>query len=259
MGFLDDMFGGREKVPTMTGTQKDLVNRISLNLKRYLDTAPRDFSFEPYEGQIVPDVNANTQAAIDQAGGLLQQDPAMQSAVADLLSGAGDPESVRQFYEQSVVAPAEQEFEDALRLVDDRYGDTWGPTGAHQRMVADATSRFGTGIGSVLGELVYRDRNAARDRQYQGVQAGIGANTDYMNRLGATLGIGDYQRGLQGEELAGDLAKWQQSQPYNNPWLGFLGPALGSQTFAYGEKPGLLEQAVAGRQAFEGLFDQSIL
>lgn len=259
MGFLDDMFGGREQVPTLTRNQRHLVNVMGAKLgDLFRDTAP-DFEVSPYEGQITPDTPANTQAAFDSAGGLVGQNPEMTAAINDLLSGAGDPEGVRQFYEQSVVAPAEQEFDDALRVIDDRYGDTWGQTGAHQRMVGDAAARFGTGIGSVLGDLVYRDRNAARDRQYQGVQAGLGASQDFQNRLSTLAGLGDYERSLEADRLSGEYAQWQQRQPYNNPWLGLIAPTLGTQTFGYGEKPGLLEQAMAGRKAFKGLFTTGLL
>lgn len=254
MGFMDDIFGGREKVSTLTKPQTGVVNTLSRKLKNILKN---DEAGPVYEGQIAPGVNANMLAAFEGAG-QLGQNTELSGAISRLLSDTGESPGVEDYYQRSVVAPARQEFNDALRQVDARYGDTWGQTGGHQQMVAEAASRFGTGIGSVLGELVYNDQQAALDRQLDrqnvGIQGALGQSQDERGRLSTMLGIGDYERGIEGENLAEDYAKWEQGQVYNNPWFGFLGPAIGTQTFGYGEKPGLLQQVQAGTQAIMPFF-----
>lgn len=251
MGFGETLFGGRDKVSLLTGQQSKLLKNISKMARNNLGQG-----IDPYTGDISPGSNQEIQTAISGMYNALNPDQGRTDAINQLMSGAGDPEGVRQFYEQSVLAPSQQAFGDALRVVDDRYGDAWGTSGAHMRAVGDATSNFGIGIGSVLGDLVYQDRNAARDRQFGGVQASLADSQNTQGLLGNLFGAGDYQRGIQADQNAEALAKWEQAQAYNNPWLGLLAPALGTQAFGYGEQSGLLQKAQAlnsTRKAFEPL------
>lgn len=180
---------------------------------------------DAYGGQIVPGMNENTASVLGAASGLMTGDPNRDAAIQSLMSGAGDPEGVRAYYE-SQLAPSQKSFMDSLRVIDDRYGDTWGTSGSHGKVVGDATANYGIGMGQLLGQLTFDDRNAARDRMATGVSASFANSQDQMSRLGALLGFGDYQRGLEGEQLGADFSKWQTEQAYNNPWLGFLGTAL---------------------------------
>lgn len=222
MGFADDLFGdsgGQIMSRDVRGLTNDLGSLMRKQLGKGIET---------YSGPLVPGMNENTQGVFDAAGGLAgQSDPNRDAAIQRLMSGAGDPAGVRAYYE-SQLAPAQRGYTDALRQVDERYGDAWGTSGAHGKAVADATSRYGMGLNSLLGELTYQDRNAAADRQLGGIQASLGASQDYMSRLNSQLGIGDYQRGLEGEQMSADYNQWQAGQAYNNPWLGFLGTTLGT-------------------------------
>lgn len=239
MGLFDGgLFGDSGGGVTNPHLQK-LIKNLSKKMVSELGQ-PADV----YAGQIVPGVNANQQTAFDAAGGLLYEDPAIGEGISRLLSGQGDPQAVRDYYNESVLAPATQAFNDQLQQIGETYGDTWGVSGAHPKMVADATSRFGTGIGSVLGELVYNDRNAALDRIGTGVGLAQNQQQQRAGMLGQVLGIGDYQRGLDAENYQADYQKWLAGQDYNNPWLGFLGTTLGT---AQQEAPqaGLLEKGLA--------------
>lgn len=220
MGLVDDLFGDSGG-QIMSRDVRKLTNELGALMRQQLGQG-----VPTYTGPLVPGLNENTSAAFSAAGGLLGGDPNRDAAIASLMSGAGDPEAVRRYYEESVLAPSQRDFNDALRVVDELYGDTWGPTGAHMKAVADATSNYGIGLGQVLGDLVYQDRNAARDRQAVGVNASLGASQDYLGRLNSMLGIGDYERGITGEQYAADYGQWQAGQAYNNPWLGFLGTSL---------------------------------
>lgn len=202
-----------------------------------------------YGGPITPGSNANIDSALEGAGGMLYQDPQVQAGLSQLLAGPGDGQAVRDYYQSSVIDPATLAFQDQMNQIGDTYGNTWGTSGAFPRMAADATARFGTGIGSVLGELVYNDRNASLDRIGQGVQGSLANQQTQAGMLGQVLGMGDYQRGMEGEANQADYNQWMSGQDYNNPWLGFLGAAMST---ARQEAPtaGSLEKGLAiGRMA----------
>lgn len=243
MAFMDDMFGdagGRVMSRDVRGLTNDLGKLMRSQLGQGVAT---------YGGQLVPTMNANTEGVLGAAGGLLTGDPNRDAAIQSLMSGAGDPAGVRSYYE-SQLAPAQKGFMDSLRVIDDRYGDTWGTSGAHGKVVGDATANYGIGLNQLLGQLTYDDRNAARDRQIAGVSASIGNSQDQMARLGTLLGFGDYQRGLEGEQIAADYGQWQAAQAYNNPWLGFLGTTLGTAQPS-APRAGLLEKGAAGFNTFK--------
>jgi hypothetical protein len=239
MGLMDDLFGDSGGQIMSTDLRK-LTNELGGLLRGQLGKGA-----DVYGGQLTPGMNQNTLDAFGAAGGLMTGNPEQDAAIQRLMSGAGDIEGVNQFYQQSVLDPSRRDFNDALRVVDDRYGDVWGTSGAHAKAVADATSNYGIGLGQVLGNLVYNDRNAAADRQLGGVQASQSAEQNQMAQLNTLLGVGDYQRGLEGEGLAADYSQWQAGQAYNNPWLGFLGTAL-STAQPSPPRAGLLEKAQAG-------------
>lgn len=243
MGFMDDLFGSSGGQITSRNV-RGLTNDLGALMRGQLGQ-----SASTYGGQLVPNMNANTESVLGAAGGLLQGDPNRDAAIQSLLSGAGDPQGVRAYY-QSQLAPAQKGFLDSLRVIDDRYGDTWGASGAHGKVVGDATANYGIGLNQLLGQLTYDDRNAARDRMSTGVSASLASSQDQMSRLGTLLGFGDYQRGLEGEKIAADYGQWQAAQAYNNPWLGFLGTTLGT---AQQEAPraGLLEKGAAGYGVFK--------
>lgn len=250
---LEDLFGGSNKIDILTGKQKRLLNEISKMALDELGKSP-----EVYGGTVTPGVTQSMQAAFDYAPNLLGGDTsARQAAVADLMSGRGDLEGVNQYYTQSVLNPARQAFGDALRQIDARYGDTWGATGAHQRAVGDATARFGTGIASVLGDVVLQDRNLAAGRQAQGVGLDLAGRQDEMSRLGALFGLGDAERQIQGQQLGEDYNRWLSGQWYNNPALGLAGLSLGTQGHAMGQTagmiPGVTNTLLGGLQVGGGL------
>lgn len=240
MGFMDDIFGDAGGQVMNRDTRK-LIGNLSNKLRKQLGQGA-----EVYSGQITPDSNTNIEAALAGAEGLLYQDPQIQVGLSQLLAGPGDQQAVMDYYKSSVLDPATLAFNDQIQQIGDTYGNTWGTSGAFPRMAADATARFGTGIGGVLGELVYNDRNAALDRIGMGVEGSILNQQNQAGMLGQVLGMGDYQRGMQGEQNAEDYGKWLSGQDYNNPWLGFLGTAL-STAQPSAPKSGLLDKYAAVR------------
>lgn len=224
MGLTDTLFGDSGGGIANPATAK-LTRRLSNILVNQIGDGA-----EVYGGDLVAGSNANIENALGGASGLLYQDPQIQAGLAQLLAGPGDGQAVRDYYQSSVLDPATLAFQDQLQQIGDTYGNTWGTSGAFPKMAADATARFGTGIGSVLGELVYNDRNASLDRISQGVSGSIANQQNQAGMLNQVLGMGDYERGMLGEENQANYSKWLSGQDYNNPWLGFLGTALSTAT-----------------------------
>lgn len=218
---IGDFFSGDSGGQIMSRDIRATTNKLGKIMKNQLGQGA-----EVYQGPLVPGTNPQIEAALAGYGGLLEQDPAVSAGLSQLLSGAGDPEAVRRYYEESVLAPSQLAFNDQLQQIGDTYGSTWGTSGAMPRMMADATARFGTGIGSVLGDLVFQDRNAAIDRIGSGIGLSLNNQQTQAGMLNNVLGMGDYSRGIAGEQNQADYSKWLSGQDYNNPWLGFLGTAL---------------------------------
>jgi hypothetical protein len=238
MGLTDTLFGDAGG-----GIQNKNLARLTRNLSKKLESELGQGA-EVYQGAITPGSNQNIQSALEGAGSLMYQDPQIQAGLSQLLAGPGDGQAVRDYYQSSVIDPATLAFQDQLAQIGDTYGNTWGTSGAFPRMAADATARFGTGIGSVLGELVYNDRNASLDRIGMGVSGSIANQQNQAGMLNQVLGMGDYQRGMEGEQNQEGYQKWLSGQDYNNPWLGFLGTALSTAT-PEAPKSGLLDKAGA--------------
>jgi|JI10StandDraft_1071094.scaffolds.fasta_scaffold23901_3 hypothetical protein len=238
MGIMDTVFGDAGGGIANPKTAK-LTRRLSNKLLNEFGEGA-----EVYGGDLVAGTNANIENALGGASGLLYQDPQIQAGLSQLLAGPGDGQAVRDYYQSSVIDPATLAFQDQMQQIGDTYGNTWGTSGAFPRMAADATARFGTGIGSVLGELVYNDRNASLDRIGQGVQGSLAAQQNQAGMLNQVLGMGDYERGLVGEENQANYSQWLSGQDYNNPWLGFLGTALSTAT-PQAPQSGLLDKAGA--------------
>lgn len=234
MGLLGDVFGGDSGGQIMDPELRKLTRDLSKLMRGELGQGA-----DVYGGPIVPGSNANIESALSGAGGLLTQDPAVSAGISQLLAGPGDGQAVQDYYKSSVLDPATLAFQDQLTQIGDTYGNTWGTSGAFPKMAADATARFGTGIGSVLGELVYNDRNAALDRIGQGVGLSIGNQQNQAGMLSQVLGMGDYARGMEGEQNQADYQKWMAGQDYNNPWLGFLGTTLGTAQMSAPQASGL--------------------
>jgi hypothetical protein len=77
-----------------------------------------------------------------------------------------------------------------------------------------------------------------------GVSGSIANQQNQAGMLNQVLGMGDYQRGMEGEQNQEGYQKWLSGQDYNNPWLGFLGTALSTAT-PEAPKSGLLDKAGA--------------
>jgi len=186
------------------------------------------------------------------ATGGFSLDPAYRQALNPALAGAGDPQGVRDRF-QSALAPARLEFERTLQDVGQRYGDTWGASGALPEMASRATAEYGSNLNALLGELTYNDQQSARNRQLQGVQSGMQLQGMENQGIGNLYSMGEANRGLQGEQNMSDYARWMSGQWYNNPALGLLGPLLGTQAHAIGTQQGVIPGMASGLGGLAGM------
>lgn len=231
---LGSMFGGSEEVDLLTGRQRGLIRDLSIQLEGEIGQ-----SGPVYEGQITPDATANQQLAFDNVGGLLgqanQADPQIQAMLQGQSANGIDP---AQYAQESIYDPAKLAYDDAREEMEAMYGGSWGQTGGYQDIMQKGAARFGVGIGNEMAEFARYQQDTGNQNRAMGVDASFGQTRNLADTYGTLLGVGGEERSIEGQRNNEDLSRWQQGQDYNNPWLGFLGPALGTQAFAIGQQEG---------------------
>lgn len=245
MGF----FGGPTKVQVMTPDQMNLLNsatnKVTLGLGQ---------GVPQYQGQITPGATQNQMSAFSRVGGLFgpnQLGEANQTATLQALSGQPaftvDPAQREQYYQQSVVNPAMAQFNDTLRGVDARYGDTWASdSGAHRAAVNDAATRLSTNLGAIRGDLVNRDVQAGYGAMESGANRMMGAlGANYLadanarQNIGLQSALGGEQRAIDAQFRGEDYNKWLSAQDWANPWWGQFQSVMGAAPYAVGQKQGI--------------------
>jgi len=217
----------------------------------------------PYAGQTVPGVSPLQQAGFGAAGGLTPIATGGMEYFGDIL-GQADPGAPGRFMGtaeqtlQNVLQPFDPKMlmesleparqfgmdiykQDVMPAIAEKYF-SGGEGGAGYRELARGGQRLSAGLGAELASYIYGGSEAQKGRQQAGVgqamqlaglpgsvlqQAGQvgGMGTDMLSQM---MNIGGQQRGITGEQLGGEYAKWQQAQPWANPYLQqFLGTALG--------------------------------
>jgi hypothetical protein len=133
----------------------------------------------------------------------------------------------------------------------ERFGATSGPSGPLNRALAEAGAGLSLGLGAqaapFLGQaalmqpgLQFQGAGLAGNlAQLPGVFAQQGAQLGGMgtNLLNQLFNIGALQRQLPMGEAAAEQARFEEAQPFANPFLQLLGPALGVQGFEAFQKP----------------------
>lgn len=243
---LTSAFGGSKTTSNLTRGQQDLLAHTTARADRGLTTG-----VDQYQGQLSPNANSLMNQSFNTASGITQQQPGMQSALQQQLAGAGNPQDVQNYY-QSQLGASQNNFQEMMRGVRDRYGSTYGASGALPRMEGLALGQYGAEQDRLLGQLTYDDRNASRDRQLGGINAGIGMQQQNVANMAAQYGMGQNQRGLEAEQNAEAYQKWQAKQAYNNPWLQLLGPTLGTQALSSRQVGGIVPGTVGAIAGIAG-------
>lgn len=236
----------------------------------------------PYADQMVPGVSPIQETGFGLTGGLGPMVSGPQQYFQDVLgiaepqlAGRGmgmaeetlqdvlapfDPTKATEMWETAYKRPIlETWHEDVMPAIMEKGVRTGGTadSGPMKRELARSGERLTTNLAGQLANLLYSGEQAHLGRQQAGVgqamnlaglpgnimqQAGRvgGMGTDTLSQM---LNIGGVQRGITGEQLQEPYAKWQQAQPWANPYLqNFLGPALSQppmETIAQQQGPGM--------------------
>lgn len=235
MGLMDTLFGGADSKSNLTAGQANLLNYLSDNVLADLKKGPN-----LYQGQMLADVTPNMTSALAGFQGAAQGNPNVDIALNSALSGVGDYGALMDTFNRQL-GPAREEFNRTLEAVGNRYGATWGRTGAMPEMVGRATADYGNNLNATLGQMVYGDRQAALDRQLQAVPIANASRSSDMAALSGLFGAGQAERGLAQDYLTQDFNQFNAGQWYNNPALSLVGPVLGTQAKVATQKPGVVQ------------------
>ena len=267
MGF-GDLFGGGggadiQQASTLTAGQGTLLEtltkllggQVGQGITPFQGQRPGEVGFGPLQQQafgLAGGLGQGIGSGIDlfgqslggfdpsQGQGLLQQ--GQQS-----LQGATQP-----FDPQSILSALEPGRQLALRTFNrdivpnilERFGATSGSSGALNRAFAEAGEGLSLGLSAqAAGPLIQGQQNQL-NRQFAGGQAlagfagipgqiagqGVGLGGVGANLLSQLFGFGGQQQGLQRGIAGANQARFNEAQPFANPFLNFLGQALNTQT-----------------------------
>jgi hypothetical protein len=238
-GVQDFLFGSEKtaktkKTPRLTPSQMDLIKKLSGQVAGEVGQG-----IEPYPGQMVADPSQLQQGLFDildnqvaGEGGTLEQmlQEGRQMTTQD---EAYDQGAARDYWQQSFVEPTRQNFyEETMPELREQFaGQGALSSGGFNRAVADAAGDMETQLGGKLGEILYQGRQDFQDRQMQEQQLGLSTLDQALNEVNALMQAGQQQRGIEQQGLEAQMQKWQQSRPYNNPWLNQAPTALGASPY----------------------------
>lgn len=247
MGLMDQVFGGSQSVPLLSGPQQKFLStmykKINPTIGKPVDT---------YTGQTIAGIDPLQQRAYMGMSDAAAPNPMVGDALNSQLSGAGDPDVVRAMYE-SALGPARLEFNRALDTVGARYGDVWGRSGALPEMVGRTTAEYGMGLNNLLANLTYNDRQAGMQRQAAAIPMAMANRQNDMAAMAGLYEMGSANRAIKQQSLAGDYNNWNAQQWYNNPAIPLGQSMLGVQTQGYVQQPGVFNQVVGAGQGLANL------
>lgn len=217
-----------ENQSILSGDQKNFLRALVAQIMPEIGQAG-----EVYAGQIAPDASPLQQEAFASLSNIFGGQSGQ--ALNQLLSGQPayevDPAARQQLY-QAEMASQMGQLDDTWARLEERanFDGGSGRSGGLNRSMTQAAADTHLGLGRFYGGLGYQDEQARRMAAQQGVQnQAIGLQAQNQ-MLGAQLGAGQMQRGIEGQQYAEAYNKWLAGRPENNPWLGFTPQVLGTQT-----------------------------
>lgn len=251
--------------PSQRSLQDTLSNLLSNQLGR---------GVTPFGGQRVADVSPLQQQGFDLAGGFGTGIGTGIDAFGQTL-GQFDPQRGGQFLDQAqgLLGQATQDFDpqvilDALQpgrqlaqnqftqqtvpFLSERFGATSGASGSLNRALSEAGANLSLGLSAQAAPFLAQGQQAQLNRQLQGAalggelagvpgqlaQQGIGIGQGVSDLLSQLFNLGSQQRGIQQEGLTAEQQRFNEAQPFNNPFLNLLGPALGVSSENIVQLPG---------------------
>lgn len=275
-----------EQVSTLTPGGRSLLDAITQQILSqfqggqlqgvtpFQGTRPGEVPFGPLQQQgfgLAGGLGQGIGAGIDVFGQALggfdpSQGQGLLGQGVQALQGATQP-----FDPQSVISALEPGRQLALRTFErdivpnllEKFGATSGASGALNQALSEAGAGLSLGLGAQAAGPLIQGQQAQLNRQLQGAGqfgqfAGIpgqlagqglglgGGATDLLSQL---FGFGGLQQGLGQGQAGAQQARFQEAQPFANPFLNLLGPALGTQAFqnvGVQQAPGVFSGALGG-------------
>lgn len=191
-------------------------------------------------------------------------------------AGTYDPTAVQQWYTDALVNPAMRTWEkEIVPQVQEKFiSQNAGSSGAANRAIANSAEDVTSNLNAQLANALYGEKQAFDTRDFtaqqsnasnelatnalnleglsSGGQLGIAADTGGFQQLATLLGLGTQvgaqEYGVDKDATEANYQKWLSQQSYSNPWLNFLGSALGVNPY---------EPVVHGAVQTEGWLDKT--
>jgi len=202
---------------------------------------------DPYLGPLVPGASPMQERAFS-LGSMFGQGAdgmARRSALTDLASGrpafSASPGEYERVYTEGIEAPTMRMWESRIiPTILQQYGAA-GPSGA----VIDALGESGGDLASQLAGQRAEYRFLGQQRMEEALESAAGRRlgatqqmlADELSGIDVASMLGETQRGIQSEQLASEYQRWEMSQPWANPWLGFIPSILSAQPFTPTQAP----------------------
>lgn len=249
---MGDLFGGGgggdggsevQRNDRLTPEQQQLLEDLNVLLTGQLGQG-----LEPFGGEISPGIDPLQQRAFDQLGELdpNSYDQKLRDyALRDVVKGtpafeetAESRAETEQFFLDSFERPAQAQFDVDIDALAHRFGMSGSSlSGSFGKALGQETTNFRTNLQGIKANLLRGDRDAAIQsresaaaRRLGGVQA---SGFEETRQAQALFTGGSLRRGIQAEQNQDELFNFMFSQPAFNPWLGYLGVALGVPAYQF--------------------------
>lgn len=241
---MGDLFGGKTQttdpktmmLPTMTGEQLGVLANLSTILQGQIGKG-----VESYPGTYTPGASDTQNLQYDYIKSLFDRGNVNSPLTTlDSIMGPYDMSSAKNWWEQSVRAPAMETWDDVkAKVLEPFAGMDAMDSGASRRALAEAGATMNTDITGKLADVLYQGEQGHLNRQLQGLQFPLNLTTA-LNVPGAT------EREISTQQGQEQYQDWMMSQPWANPWLNQLPTALGAKAFENVVIPGQTTQTKGG-------------
>jgi hypothetical protein len=249
-GITDTLFGSapetsNEQVskltPEQSGLLTTLINQIKGQVGKGVSPYPEtESSLQSSAFDIVNQI-------IKGEGNIGKNYGAGQEALSGFLEPYSDQEA-KDYWSKAVYDPAMQSFQGTLgKLLEPYIASGAGESSAAKRAMTKAGSDLATNLAASKASTLYNDRNQYNTNKMAAINDIINYTTLPFN-MATKAGETQYSQGLN---------SWLQSQPYNNPWLQYISPALSPPAFdtvvnQTGGTPGMINNLLPVAGSFFG-------
>ena len=248
---------GTQQLPTLGPGQQGIreqINRllsgqIGQGVTPFQGTRPGEVPFGPLQNQAFGLAGGLGQGIGAGLQGFGQFDPSqgqnfLGQAGSALQRGLGfDPtQNILDAFEPSRQLATRGFQQDVVPNLLERFGATSGASGPLNQALAEAGANLQLGLSAQTAPFIGQAALNQPGVQFQGAQlggqlagvpgqlAGQGANLGIQGLM-SLLGIGAQQQSLPIGQAGAEQARFQEAQPFANPFLNLLGPALNTQAF----------------------------